>query len=139
LILVDTNVISETMKPSGSLHVLSWLDRQMPGTLFMSTTTMAEILVGIQVLPEGKRKDNLTRVFDTLSDRLFRNRILPFDEQAAIAYSEVVASARKHGRAIAIADGQIAAIASVHGFTVATRDTAPFLAAGVSVLNPWQE
>jgi toxin FitB len=139
LVLVDTNVISETMKPSGSLHVLNWLDRQMPGTLFMSTTTMAEILVGIQVLPEGKRKENLTRVFDTLSDRLFRNGILPFDEQAAIAYSEVVAAARKGGRTIAIADGQIAAIAAVHGFTVATRDTAPFLAAGVPVLNPWQE
>ena len=127
------------MKPAGDVSVLVWLNGQTPATLFLTSTSLSELLVGIQVLPAGKRKENLSRVLDSISMRLFQDRILPFDEQAAVAYAAIVAEARSKGRAISIPDGQIAAIASVHGFTIATRDVAPFLAAGVPVLNPWQE
>ena len=70
---------------------------------------------------------------------LFGSRILPFDQRAAMAYAPLVGRARSGGRLISVADGQIAAIASVHGFTVATRDTAPFVAAGLLIINPWEE
>lgn len=139
MILVDTNVISEAMKSSGEPVVLAWLNGQTPATLFMTATSLSELLVGIQVLPPRRRKENLSRLLDALTNRLFEDRILPFDEHAAISHAAIIAAARSRGRAIGIPDGQIAAIAAVHGFTVATRDTAPFLAAGVPVLNPWQE
>jgi len=71
--------------------------------------------------------------------KLFKNRILPFDERAAIAYAPVVTRARTAGKIISVADGQIAAIAAVHGFAVATRDTTPFVSAGVPVINPWKD
>lgn len=139
MILVDTNVISEAMKLPADARVLAWLDRQSPGSLYLSATSLSELLVGIEILPVGKRKENLTRVLDTLTKRLFQTHILSFDEVAAIAYANAVAIARSRGRMVSVADGQIAAIADVHGFSVATRDVAPFQAAGIPVLNPWQE
>ncbi|WP_263375148.1 type II toxin-antitoxin system VapC family toxin [Granulicella aggregans] len=139
MILVDTNVLSEPMKPTANATVLSWLDKQQDGTLYLAATSFAESLSGIELLPKGRRKQVLSTTFETLVRRLFKNRVLPFDDRAAVEYSRAVAIARSKGRSISIADGQIAAIAAVHGFTVATRDTAPFLAAGVPVLNPWQE
>jgi predicted nucleic acid-binding protein len=138
LILVDTNVISEAMKPTGHPAVLAWLDRQAAGVFFLSATSLGELLVGIEILPGGKRKQNLSKALETISKKLFHNRVLAYDEKAAIAYASLVAVARSHGYVISIADGQIAAIAAVHGFTVATRDVAPFKAAGIPVLNPWE-
>jgi predicted nucleic acid-binding protein len=93
---------------------------------------------GIEILPDGQRKAELRRDMEDIFARLFPSRILPFDEHAALTYGRLVASARADGRAILMADGQIASIARIHGFTVATRDTAPFEAAGVPVINPWQ-
>jgi predicted nucleic acid-binding protein len=139
MILVDTNVVSEAMKLPADPGVLAWLDSQTPNGLYLSATSLCELLVGIEVLPAGRHKENLARVLDTLTNRLFQTRILPFDQAAAIAYATAVATARSKARIVSIADGQIAAIAAVHGFTVATRDTTPFLAAGVPVLNPWEE
>ena len=139
MILIDTNVASEAMKAFGDSKVLDWLNRQRPATLFLAATSLSELLVGIQILPAGRRKENLLDALETLRGRLFKDRVLGFDERAAVAYADVVATARAGGKAIGIPDGQIAAIAAVRGFAVATRDTAPFLAAGVPVLNPWQE
>ena len=98
-----------------------------------------ELLVGIEILPDGKRKEGLDTALRKLMERLFGSRILSFDQQAAIAYAPIVGRARTNGRLISVADGQIAAIAVVHGFTIATRDIAPFVAAGVPVINPWEE
>jgi predicted nucleic acid-binding protein len=137
MILVDTNVLSEPAKPIPNGRVLAWLNSQPGETLFLAATSFAESLAGIAALPAGRRKQHLSATFDKLIHDLFPNRILPFDDQAAIAYASVIARARTRGSTISIADGQIAAIAAVHGFTVATRDTVPFLAAGVPVLNPW--
>ncbi|MBP9870985.1 MAG: PIN domain-containing protein, partial [Nitrosomonas sp.] len=108
-------------------------------TLYLTATSLSELLVGIEILPDGKRKEGLDAALRKLMERLFGARILSFDQQAAIAYAAIVGRARTNGRLISVADGQIAAIAAVHGFTIATRDTAPFVAAGVPIINPWEE
>lgn len=127
------------MKPDGSTAVLDWLDRQSTQTLFLTTPSLAELLVGIQALPTGRRKAGLATALAQLMAQLFGARILPFDRQAAEVYATLVGRARKAGCAMSVSDAQIGAIAVVHGFTVATRDTAPFTAAGVPVINPWSD
>jgi predicted nucleic acid-binding protein len=93
--------------------------------------------VGIELLPQGRRKRGMAAELRELLDRLFGERFLEFDRKAAVAYAVLISRAAARGLAISVADGQIAAIAAVHGFAVAARDTAPFLAAGVAVVNPW--
>lgn len=138
MILLDTNVISEPLKASGEMNVLLWVDTQIIETLYLSTITLAELRFGIAVLPDGQRRDTLYTRFEQHVLPLFAGRILPFDDAASKAYAALRASARAAGRAIAPADGYIAGIALAHGFTVATRDIAPFEAAGLTVINPWQ-
>jgi predicted nucleic acid-binding protein len=138
VIILDTNVVSEPMKPDGHRGVQAWLDDQLAETLYLTSISLSELLLGVEVLPDGKRKDGLAAALSELLTTLFGARILPFDQQAAAMYAGRVSRARASGRAISMADGQIAAIAAVHGFTVATRDTAPFVAAGVPVVNPWE-
>jgi predicted nucleic acid-binding protein len=138
MIILDTNVVSETMKPASHPGVSVWLDRQETETLFLTATSLAELLAGIQSMSNGRRKHNLGELLDAFRFRMINRRLLPFDEAAANAYALLISRARSKGRAISIADGQIAAIAEVHGFTVATRDTSPFEAAGISYLNPWE-
>ena len=137
MIILDTNVVSEPMKPNGNPAVQAWLDQQTAETLYLTTTSLSELLVGIEFLPEGKRKEGLDAALNNLLEQLFGSRILPFDSQAARAYAPLIGRAKTNGCAISVADGQIAAIASVHGFSVATRDTAPFIATGVPIINPW--
>jgi hypothetical protein len=139
MIIVDTNVVSEPMRANGDPAVRAWLDRQVAESLYLTATILSELLLGIEILPHGKRKEGLAATFAELVDALFESRILPFDQQAAKVYAPLVGRARADGRAISVSDGQIAAIAIVHGFAVATRDTAPFEAAGVAVIDPWQQ
>lgn len=137
MILLDTNVVSEPIRPKGDLAVQRWLDQQVAETLYLAVTSLSELLVGIAMMPAGRRKQGLATALDELVKQLFGSRILPFDREAAVEYARLVALAGKVGRKIAVADGQIAAIAAVHGFTVATRDTEPFVAVGIPVINPW--
>ena len=137
MILVDTNVISEPLRPKPSSQVVAWLDHQPLETLFLSAITVAELRFGIAALPAGKRRTRLGEDFEQRVLPLFLGRVLPFDLPATQAYAELMTRARTAGRAIAAADGYIAATASANGLTVATRDTAPFAAAGVSVIDPW--
>jgi toxin FitB len=139
MIVLDTNVVSEPMKPDGSKSVLDWLDRQATQTLYLTTPSLAELLVGIQVLPAGRRKAGLAAALTQLMAVLFDARILPFDREAAEMYATLVGRARKAGYAMSVADAQIGAIAVVHGFTVATRAAGPFTAAGVPVIDPWRD
>ncbi len=139
MIILDTNVISEPMKPNSNPAVIAWLDRQLAETLYLTATSFSELLVGIEILPDSKRKQELSTALKELIIKLFGPRILPFDQQAAIAYAPLIGRAKLNGRSISVADGQIAAIANVHGFTIATRDIAPFVAAGVPVINPWEQ
>lgn len=137
MIILDTNVVSEPMRQNGNPIVRVWLDRQSAETLYLTTTSLSELLVGIEILPDGKRKKGLATALSQLVVELFGSRILPFDQQAAMAYASLIGHARANGSLISVADGQIAAIAATHGFTVATRDMEPFIAAGVPVINPW--
>ena len=137
MIILDTNIISEPLKPNANPAVQAWLDRQAAETLYLTATSLSELLVGVAILPKSKSKTGLDTALSELLANLFGSRILAFDQRAAVAYAPLVSRARSAGRYISVADGQIAAIASVHGFTVATRDTAPFVAAGVPIINPW--
>lgn len=139
MIVLDTNVVSEPLKPGPDAAVLDWLDRQRPGTLFLTATSFGELLLGIERLPRGRRRDALATTLDGFLNAFFGDRILPYDDLAAKRYAPMVANARTAGRAISVSDGQIAAVAASHEFAVATRDTAPFIAAGVPVINPWNE
>ena len=136
MILLDTNVISEAMKPTPEDIVRAWLDEQAAETLYLSNVTIAELLFGIGALPAGKRKDRLTEALDGVME-LFADRVLPFDIAAARHYAGLAVKARAAGKGFPTPDGYIAAIAASRGFTVATRDTSAFDAAGVAVINPW--
>ena len=137
MIVLDTNVVSEAMKPEPHPAVRAWLNDQAAETLYLSSVTLAELLFGIAALPAGKRKDMLAQILDGLM-ALFRGRVLPFDIDAARHYAELAVTARTGGRGFPTPDGYIAAIAASRGFIVASRDTAPYEAARVSVINPWK-
>ena len=137
MIILDTNVVSEPMKHRGDAKVQAWLDRQDVETLYLTATSLSELLLGAELVPQGKRRQALADALDALLNRLFGSRILPFDRPAAATYAALVAKARARGHSISVADGQIAAIAQRHGFTVASRDTKPFKAVGVPCVNPW--
>jgi predicted nucleic acid-binding protein len=137
MIILDTNVVSEPLKPSGNSAVLEWLDEQDIETLYLTAITVAELRFGIAALPLGKRKHRLEEDFEKGILALFKGIILPFDEEATVAYARIRAKAKAEGKAIGITDGFIAAIAMQHNFAVATRDVSPFVAAGVSVIDPW--
>ncbi|MFY9182659.1 MAG: type II toxin-antitoxin system VapC family toxin [Limnohabitans sp.] len=137
MILLDTNVISEPLKLSADAGVLSWIDAQSIDTLYLSAISLAELRFGIAALPAGKRKETLHLGLEQRILPLFADRILPFDTAASQAYADILSMTRTQGRAIATADGYIAATAKRHGFMVATRDASPFEAAGLTVINPW--
>ena len=137
MIVLDTNVVSETMKPEPHAAVRAWLNDQAAETLYLSSVTLAELLFGIGTLPAGKRKDTLAKVLDGLIG-LFKDRVLPFDIDAARRYAELAVTARVAGRGFPTPNGYIAAIAVSRGFIVASRDTAPYAFAGVIVINPWE-
>ena len=137
MIILDTNVISEPLKPLPEPAVLDWLDRQSPQTLYLTTVNLAELLAGIEVLPQGRRRAELQHVLTTQVIPLFEGRILSFDEKAAEAFARIHASAQALGNPISFADGAIAAIASAQGFILATRNVRDFRSTGVELINPW--
>ena len=138
MILLDTNVVSEAMKPEPNPSVRDWLDAQAAETLFLASVSIAELLFGIGALPKGKRKENLATALDGVLE-LFTARILPFDVEAARRYANLAVKARAAGRGFPTPDGYIAAIAAAHGFAVASRDTSAFAAAGLTVIDPWSD
>jgi predicted nucleic acid-binding protein len=137
MILLDTNVVSEVMRPQPSPAVLDWLDEQVAETLYLSSITLAEVLFGIEAMPAGRRKNALADAFAGIC-AIFDQRILVFDAEAARRYAGLAVKARAAGKGFPMPDGYIAAIATAKGFQVASRGTAPFYAAGVSVINPWE-
>ncbi len=139
MIIVYTNMVSEPKRRNSDPAVAAWLDQQAAETLYLTATSLSELLVCIAILPKGKRREGLDAALSDLLNVLFESRILPFDQRAASVYARVFSRARTKGQVISVADAQIAAIATVHGFTVATRNTSPFIAAGVRVINPWEE
>ena len=136
MILLDTNIVSEAMKPDPAPAVRAWLDAQASESLYLSSVTVAELMFGIGALPEGRRKDRLSAAFDGVLE-LFGSRILPFDTSAARHYAELAVRARAAGKGFPTPDGYIAAIAAARNFAVASRDTSAFVAAGLTVIDPW--
>jgi predicted nucleic acid-binding protein len=136
MILLDTNVVSEVMKPEPDPAVRRWLNDQAAETLFLSSVTAAELMFGVGALPAGRRKDGFTAVLDGVLD-LFAERILPFDTAAARHYADLAVRARAAGKGFPTPDGYIAAVAAAHDFAVASRDVSPFMAVGLAVIDPW--
>jgi len=132
-------VMSEPLRRVPELRVIEWIDAQAMETLFLSAITVAELRAGVALLPAGKRRAGLQENLEKRVLPLFAGRVLPFDLACTQAYAALMANARSAGLAVATANGCIAAIAAANGFTVATRDTSPFEAAGVTVINPWAQ
>lgn len=137
MIVLDTNVLSELMRPEPSATVVSWVDRQAEATLYLTSITLAEIRFGIAALPRGRRRKELGAAFEEGIRPLFGGRILAFDEAASVEYASLRADARARGQGIGDVDALIAATVRAHRFAVATRDVAPFQVAGVRVVNPF--
>ena len=138
MILVDTNVISEPLRKSPERRVIAWLDSQPMETLYLSAISVAELRFGVASLPAGRRREGLRDDLERRIVPLFAGRVLPFDLLASQSYGVLMAKARAAGMAIGASDGYIAATAHANGMTVATRDTAPFEACEVPVVDPWR-
>lgn len=138
MILLDTNVISEPQRLAPNARVIDWIDAQALESLYLSAITVAELRAGIALMPAGKRRDALHENLEKRLLPMFANRVLSFDMACTKAYAELLAKSRAAGVAIETADAFIAAVALANGFAVATRDTSPFEAAGLSVINPWE-
>ena len=140
MILLDTNVLSEFMRPQPSASVVRWLDKQPSVEVFTSAISRAEIELGILLLPAGRRQEALSRAARVMFEEKFAARCLPFDEDAASHYARLVAARTRAGRPISVEDAQIAAIALAHRMPLATRNTADFeLIDGLEVVNPWAD
>ncbi len=140
MIILDTNVISELQKPAPNPNVVSWLDQQEPTNLYLTSITAAELMFGAHCLPNGKRAAELQDAVAHIIKDQFRGRILPFDATAAHYFGMRMALVRGEGISVGFADGQIASIAVANNMApVASRDTAPFEAFRLDVINPWKE
>ena len=136
MIVVDTNVLSEFMRPNPSGRAREWLNEQEPASLFTPSITVAEILFGIQRLPDGQRKGQFSGAARDLFSS-FAERVLPFDRRAAEAYARIASRREGLGLPIDGFDTQIAAICAIHGATLATRKIKDFEDSGLSLVNPW--
>jgi predicted nucleic acid-binding protein len=137
VIILDTNVISELMRPNGSPGVFRWVAGQPGADLYTTAICEAEVFYGIELVSRGKRHTELLSAAEKLFGVLFLNRVLAFDSLAARAYPRIVANRRKLGRPIEYADAQIAAIAQYYGARLATRDVAGFVDCDIRVIDPW--
>ncbi|MBZ5607963.1 MAG: type II toxin-antitoxin system VapC family toxin [Acidobacteriia bacterium] len=137
MIVLDTNVLSEAMRPSPDAEVLRWMAGQPASQLFTTTITQAEILYGLELMPKGKRHASLKSAIEAMFEEDFGDRILPFDSDAALWFAQIAASRRKVGRPVSQWDAQIAAIARSRGAALATRNTDDFEHCGITLINPW--
>jgi toxin FitB len=139
MIVLDTNVLSELIKSDGSPTVYEWVSKQAQVSLFTTTITEAEILYGVAILPEGKRRNALTEAAHQMFAEDFEGRVLPFDTAAARVFAQIAAERRQIGRPISQFDVQIAAICYSRNAQLATRNVIDFQDCGLSVLNPWKD
>ena len=139
MIVLDTNVVSELMRPDPSSNVVDWVAGQAAPNLYLSTISEAELRYGVEILPTGERRNRLLDEVEGMLQEDFAGRILSFDSAAAQAYAVIAATRRAAGRPINHADCQIAAIARCRGASVATRDVDDFEGSGIEVINPWAD
>lgn len=139
MIILDTNVLSELVKPSPDPNVVHWIGQKPVASLFTSTITQAEILYGVTLMPDGDRKTLLLEAVFRMFDELFAGRLLPFDAEAAMNYALIASDRSRAGRPISQFDAQIAAIARSREGRLATRNVSDFEGCGIVVINPWVE
>ena len=137
MILLDTNVLSEILRASPDPAVLDWFSRQRDDELHVSAVTQAEMLLGVMLLPQGKRRRRLDDSMHGLFESDFAGRVLPFDSTSVVHYVEIVAARRRAGRPISQFDAQIAAIALQNDASLATRNVRDFDGCGLSLINPF--
>lgn len=138
MILLDTNVLSELMRPSPEPRVVAWLDSCSDRDVWVSAVTVAEILLGIQLLPKGKRREGLAELARRMFEEEFSGRCLPFDAGAAVPYAGIVAARMRLGKPISVEVAQMAAIASAGGLALATRNVKDYSGIeGLKVIDPW--
>jgi predicted nucleic acid-binding protein len=137
MIILDTNVLSELMRPKPSPHVAAWVAKQTATELFTTSITEAEIFYGIELLSRGKRREGLLAAAEAMFAEDLAGRVLGFESDAARAFSKIAVDRRSLGRPVSHADAQIAAIARVRRAALATRNVEDFEDCGVDVVNPW--
>jgi toxin FitB len=137
VIVLDTNVVSEMMRSTPEPRVAHWIDAFAADDVFVTAVTAAELMYGVARLPEGRRKPELLVKVGALIAEDFKDRVLPFDQLAAVDYANIVASRERAGRPISMADAQIAAICRNWSADLATRNVADFMDIGVRVVDPW--
>jgi toxin FitB len=137
MIVLDTNVLSEAIRPVPSRRVLNWLAAQQPSGLFTTAISEAELFYGLALLPAGKRRTSLEEAVRRMLEEDFAQRVLPFDRAAASAFAVIASGRRKKGRPISEFDAQIAAVARINGAAVATRNADDFRDCGIGVIDPW--
>ena len=137
MIVLDTNVVSELMRPSPSPAVAEWVAGHDATDLFLTAIGEAELLAGVAVMPAGRRRDAVSSAIEAMLREDFAGRILPFDSGAARSYAAIVATRRRFGRPLSKFDGQIAAVAHSRSMAVATRNTRDFDDTGVDLIDPW--
>ena len=137
MIVLDTNVVSEMMRPVPNPAVLNWLNTQVAEELWLNSVVVSELLFGMARLPAGARKRQLADNFAAMLEQDFAGRILPFDLEAAVIYAELAAGCEAKGRPVAMADGQIAAICLAQGAKLATRNLKHFGGLGLVLIDPW--
>ncbi len=138
MILLDTNVVSELIRPTADKRVYAWLAAQPAESVFLSTISESELYYGVELLPDGKRKQLLLAAVTQMLEVEFRDRLLPFDSSAAGIFGSIAAHRRSIGRPISIADAQVAAIARSRNADLATRNTDDFVDCGLTIVNPWE-
>lgn len=138
MIVLDTNIISEVMRPQPSSAVLAWLNRQHSPDLFITTVTIAEIGYGLRVLADGQRRRILQNRFEQFIAQGFEYRILNFDKPAAQVYAEIMGHRKEMGKPMSFPDAQIAAMTRTHNFNLATRNSKDFDNCGIDLINPFE-
>ncbi len=139
MVVVDTNVLSELMRPTPNPAVVSWVAERATSSLHITAISEAELRFGLAIMPPGRRRDGLTVGLERMLRTGFADRVLPFDSAAASAYAEIAAAQRAKGRPIPEADCQIAAIARSRGMALATRNVRDFVDTSVDIVNPWTD
>ena len=138
MFVLDTNILSAMMAPNPAPQVAAFVSGQPEEFLFTASICQAEILSGIAVMPEGRRRLGLEAAARAMFSVDFEGRVLPFDEEAAIAYAELFAARRRAGRSTATVDLMIAAVAYCRNASVVTRNASDFEACKVAIVNPWE-
>ena len=137
--VLDTNVVSETMRAQPHAAVLAWLDAQEPRDLWLTAVVAAELMSGVARLPDGARKQQLAHGVAAMLEQDFAGQVLAFDLAAASVYADLVAQRERSGKPIGMADAQIAATCLVHQATLVTRNLKNFERLGLTLLNPWAQ